>query len=185
MIKKSSKGFTLIELLVVVSIIGVLATIIVSTLNDARARARRVQVVVQIDQLRKSLELYNLDNGHYPNRENGNIAWNTIASNGYRIGGGPYRQHNYLEWGEFRTKLLPYMDINNLEDALNKDGLYFDFTYVPVKCHVLDRCSNCNEGTNFQRYTINFRKIRSQPIINEYFYRNSGNWWSWHCLDSN
>ncbi len=61
-----NKGFTLIELLVVVSVIGVLATIIAGTLSDARARARDVKRELHMREIQTALELYNIDNGHYP-----------------------------------------------------------------------------------------------------------------------
>ena len=61
-----NKGFTLIELLVVVSIIGVLASIVLSSLGEARSKARDARGISEINTLRTALELYNLDNGKYP-----------------------------------------------------------------------------------------------------------------------
>jgi len=62
----SNKGFTLIELLVVVAIIGVLASIVLSSLNNAQSRARDARRVRDMNTIKKKLELYYVDNGHYP-----------------------------------------------------------------------------------------------------------------------
>lgn len=43
---KHTKGFTLIELLVVVAVIGILSTVIVASLSDARTRANDALVLV-------------------------------------------------------------------------------------------------------------------------------------------
>ena len=66
-IRKSGAGFTLIELLVVISIISLLSSIMVSSLNVARVKAHNAQRVGQFKELSKAFELYYLDHGEYPN----------------------------------------------------------------------------------------------------------------------
>ncbi|MCI5051066.1 MAG: prepilin-type N-terminal cleavage/methylation domain-containing protein [Candidatus Pacebacteria bacterium] len=61
-----NKGFTLVELLVVISIIGILSTIVVSSLGLSRERAREARFTAELNSFITALELYNLDNGEYP-----------------------------------------------------------------------------------------------------------------------
>jgi len=62
--KKS--GFTLIELLVVIAIIGLLASIVLVSLNSARAKARDAKRIADIRQIQAALEMYYDQNGTYP-----------------------------------------------------------------------------------------------------------------------
>jgi len=61
-----SKGFTLVELLVAISIIGLMSSITLVSLNSARAQSRDAKRITEIDQLQTALELYFDQNGTYP-----------------------------------------------------------------------------------------------------------------------
>lgn len=60
------RGFTLIELLVVIAIIGILATIVVVNVNSARAKARDVKRISDLQQIQTALEMYYAGKGQYP-----------------------------------------------------------------------------------------------------------------------
>ncbi len=62
--KKS--GFTLIELLVVIAIIGILSTLSVVALQNARGKARDAKRITDVKQVQTALELYFNDTGMYP-----------------------------------------------------------------------------------------------------------------------
>jgi len=63
---KKNKGFTLIELLVVIAIIGLLATVVMTSLNSARKKGRDTRRIEDINQIKSALEMYYDSNGHYP-----------------------------------------------------------------------------------------------------------------------
>lgn len=63
---KQKFGFTLIELLVVISIVGLLASVLLISLNGAREKARRTTALANIKQMQKALEMYFNDNSFYP-----------------------------------------------------------------------------------------------------------------------
>jgi prepilin-type N-terminal cleavage/methylation domain-containing protein len=64
--KKEEEGFTLVELLVVISIISLLTSIVLSSLNDARKKARDSARISTLQQVQKALAMYYSDNGYYP-----------------------------------------------------------------------------------------------------------------------
>ncbi len=66
MIKINQKGFTLIELLVVIAIIGILASIVLVSLNDARNKGYDTEVKSEMGQIKNAMEIcYDENNGAY------------------------------------------------------------------------------------------------------------------------
>ena len=63
---RKQRGFTLIELLVVIAIIGLLSTLAVVALNNARQKSRDAKRVSDIKQIQTALELYYNDANAYP-----------------------------------------------------------------------------------------------------------------------
>ena len=67
MLKKYNfkSGFTLIELLVVIAIISLLATLAITSLNNARKKSRDAKRLADMKQIQKALDLYYDENGSY------------------------------------------------------------------------------------------------------------------------
>jgi len=61
------KGFTLIELLVVIAIIGILASIVLVSINSARQKAKISKVQADLKQLRNAIEFLVDDTNKWPN----------------------------------------------------------------------------------------------------------------------
>ena len=75
---KKNKGFTLIELLVVIAIIGLLSTLAVVALNNARAKSRDARRISDVKQVQTALEMYFNDLNAYPSGS----TWPTTIANG-------------------------------------------------------------------------------------------------------
>lgn len=85
------RGFTLIELLVVISIIALLSSVVLSSLNSAREKARITRAITDLREVSKALELYYDSNGSYPSSAAGSGSWDGL----------------YTCWGDASTNWIP------------------------------------------------------------------------------
>jgi len=64
-------GFSLIELLIVIVILGGLVAVVAPGLMDSADQAKRDTVCLKMNDLKKRLDMFKLDNGVYPDTEEG------------------------------------------------------------------------------------------------------------------
>lgn len=85
----SQRGFTLIELLVVVAIVGLLASVVVSSVNGARAKGRNARRKSDLAALRVALASYYTEHGQYP--QTPGVYYSSDASD-------PFNGNNAGDW---------------------------------------------------------------------------------------
>jgi prepilin-type N-terminal cleavage/methylation domain-containing protein len=114
-----TSGFTLIELLVVIAIIGLLASIILSSLNTALIKSRDAKRISDAGDFAEALQLYDSANGHYPYSCTG-VPWTSFDSPIYS----PDQLCSTLEGstqiGTLTTVMAPY--IGKIGDPRNLGG---------------------------------------------------------------
>lgn len=82
--KRKVAGFTLIELLVVIAVIGILASVVMASLNSARAKARDARKIADFKNISTALQLYQDTYGRMP------PSYFTYGTNNEGEGGGNY-----------------------------------------------------------------------------------------------
>ena len=147
--KFHEKGFTLIELLVVISIIGLLASVILVSVNSVRMKARDAVRKSNLNQISKAIEMFYFETGSYPKE-----GCNEDSSNGcshtddWWTGNGLAADYHGHNMSEFIT--LPIDPIN--------DTIYY-YRYEP----------HCTVGTTKQGY---FLRARLEGTGSSYYVRS-------------
>ena len=69
--RRSQHGMTLIEIMMVVAILGILIAIVVPNLIGQDQQARRTAQKADIRNIGQALDIYRMQNGHYPSTDQG------------------------------------------------------------------------------------------------------------------
>lgn len=82
--RRNPSGFTLIELLVVISIISLLSSIVLTSVNSARSKARNAREKVDVKQIITGLELArsNSPQDRYPLSGANGATWSCLKASG-------------------------------------------------------------------------------------------------------
>lgn len=102
-------GFTLIELLVVIAVIGILASVVLASLNSARVKARNAQRISDIKQIVTAFNLGRDDTNSLPSNEG--LQWSCLSATCYGVSS-VYTANSIVD-----AYLAPYLSTKPVDPA--------------------------------------------------------------------
>lgn len=143
-----NKAFTLIELLVVIAIIGILSSIVLASLNTARAKARDARRLADMRTIENALQMYYLQYGSVP-----------VTSAYGEVDAGTW---DYSHEGGFMTFLqtsgiLQQVPVDPLNNMVGDSASGYAYAYY------------CYTGEN----RVVLRMFKESPTRQEYFRLNT------------
>ena len=142
------KGFTIIEMLVVISIIALLSSVLLTSFQEARAKARDAERLREVKEIQNALELYKAQNGQYPI-----YSW--------------LRSSTPMEWNSLQSLLNPFLSSLPTDPANPPLGATPRAT--PGNYGYDYFSSNWNGLTGGNFYIIVFRLEKNIPLGNDRF----------------
>ena len=107
--QKLRSGFSLIELLIVIVILGGLVAVVAPGLMDSADQAKRDTVCLKMNDLKKRLDMFKLDNGNFPDTEEG---FQALLSNPDEEKYPGYRAKPYLKKLPKDSWRTPFLYVN-------------------------------------------------------------------------
>jgi len=107
--QKLRTGFSLIELLIVIVILGGLVAVVAPGLMDSADQAKRDTVCLKMNDLKKRLDMFKLDNGNFPETEEG---FQALVSNPDEEKYPGYRAKPYLKKLPKDAWKTPFLYVN-------------------------------------------------------------------------
>lgn len=107
--QKLRTGFSLIELLIVIVILGGLVAVVAPGLMDSADQAKRDTVCLKMNDLKKRMDMFKLDNGNFPDTEEG---FQALVSNPDEEKYPGYRAKPYLKKLPKDSWRSPFLYVN-------------------------------------------------------------------------
>ncbi len=156
---KVSRGFTLIELLVVISIIGILSTVVLSSLGTARTKARDARRTSDMQAIQVSLELYaDSSGGAYPTTAAGlaslSPTYMPVVPSDPLTANGAYK---YAACGTTGYHLGAIMEtasstgLNSDSDSVESVSCTTDFEGISTDCGLTPSAANADRCYDIKR----------------------------------